>query len=527
MDLQAGDLVRSAQNGLVGVAVKQVDALFQTQIALLGGGLRGVLLQADHVDGLAHADQSTGGVESHVAAADDAHGVAQLDGLVQTLRLQDLQSGVDLLEVGAGQVHQLLAHAGADGDQNGVVVLLQLGGVLDLAVAHNLHAGVLNDLDLSQHVLGGDAVLGHTGGHVAAGNALGLEDGDIVALLIQIVAGSHAAAAGADDGNLLAGAGSHGQILLLPAPSLVMLGGITLQVADGHGAVQLVALTAALTAVVAHITQGVGEGHLLADDAHSLVAVAFLDGADVGGDVDVGGALGLTGDQSLLTLLADELQLVADGTGGAHLGAGGAEAAVGVVEQLVVQGAHVGLQTLLLIIQNAHTAQVAAGAHAAAAQHAAVHVVDEQGVALVHLHALGAGTHTGVVGADVLNEGLQLAVAVLGAGGAVLGVTAQQQLQSQGAQLAQTLALGADDQTVLGLQQAGLGDALLTVHFHHAQTAGAVLGQVGVMAQVGDVNTGVQSAVQNVFAVGHVQLDAVDGNQSHGVPSSLVCCYRV
>ena len=360
---------------------------------------------------------------------------------------------------------------------------------------------------------------------MTAGDGLGFKYGHIVPLFIQVISSGEAAAAGADDGNLFAGTGRDGEIFFLPALSLVMLRGKTLEVADGDRLVEFVALTAALTAVVAHIAQSMGEGHLFTDDTHSLVAVAFLNGTDIGGDVNVGRALGLAGDEGLFPGFADGFQLVPDGAGGTDLCAGSAETAVRVIEQLVVEGAYIGFQTLLLIVQNAYTAEIPAGTDAAAAEHAAVHVVNQQGIALVHLHALGSGTHTGIVGAEILDQSLQFAVAVLGTGGAVFGMATQQQLQRQSTELAQLFALGANHQTVLCFQQAGLGHTLLTVHFYHTQAAGAVFRQVRMMAQMGDVDSGFQRAVQNIFSVLYIELNAIDGNNSHDIPSSLVICF--
>lgn len=105
-----------------------------------------------------------GHVKGHVAAADDVTVCPRINLLMEPLGLENIQSAVDLLEGSTGQIHELLAHAGADGHQHRVVVLFQLRRIGDGAVADQLDAGIHDDLDLVQHVLGGNAVLGHTGG---------------------------------------------------------------------------------------------------------------------------------------------------------------------------------------------------------------------------------------------------------------------------------------------------------------------------------------------------------------------------
>ena len=107
-------------------------------------------------------------------------------------------------------------------------------------------------------------------------------------------------------------------------------------------------------------------------------------------------------------------------------------------------------------------------------------------------------------------------------------MTCQQQLQGQGAQLVDPLALGADDHAVLCLEQAGLNHALLPFHLHDAHPAGPVFRQVRMVAQVGDVDPGFQGAFQHVLVVGHVQRDPVDGDHSHWglLPPSEFCRAR-
>lgn len=123
--------------------------------------------------------------------------------------------------------------------------------------------------------------------------------------------------------------------LLLPALLGVVLHGEALQIPDGDGLVEALALTALLAVVGAHIAQSVGEGDLLPDDGHGLVVLARGDHAQVVGHVDVGGALQRAGDEGLLPghVGAEDALPVLERAGGAHLHAGAAEAAVGLGQE--------------------------------------------------------------------------------------------------------------------------------------------------------------------------------------------------
>ena len=515
-EIHAGDMIL-AGDALEGLGGVDEDALLLALDDLL-------LIGGHHFPGLqtgqmnlfgAQTHGGAGAVEGHAAAAQDHHPLAHAGLLTQAGLAQevDVQQHAGQLAAGDGQAHALV---GADGHEHRVVLLEQLHRVLHPAVGLHHHALVLDDLGLFRHNVPGQAVAGDAVGHHAAHGGQGLLQEYGVALLAQVVGRGEAGGAAAHHAHLLPGVR---QLLALALPVLpgVVLRGVPLDVADGHGLIDLAPLALPLAGVGAHIAQGLGEGDGLPDHGGSRVVIALFHKADVPGNVGVGGAGGPAGDDGVLPLHADHLLLVPDGAGGAHLGTGGAEPAVRVGQQFVVQGSHVGLQILLPVVQNPHAPQVPAGPHAAAAQDAAVHVVDEQGVALLRLHAPVPGSHPGVVGADVLDQGLQLAVAVLRAGGAVLRMTCQQQLQGQGAQLVDPLALGADDHAVLCLEQAGLHHALLPLHLHDAHPAGPVLRQVRVVAQVGNVDPRFQGAFQHILLVGHTQRAPVDGDDRHGV----------
>ena len=242
----------------------------------------------------------------------------------------------------------------------------------------------------------------------------------------------------------------------------------------------------------------------------SLFPAAFLGQTHIAGHIGVGRAGGLAGNQGILFLHRGELHQIPNGTSGADLGAGTAKAAVRVGEQFVVQGAHIGFQLFFVVLQHTHAPQIAAGPHTAAAQHAAVHIVDEQRVFAVLSEALDAGAHAGGGNTHVLNQGLQLAPAVFGAGGAILRMGSQQQLHGQLAQVVDTRAVGGDLHALGCLQLAGGLHALHPLHLNDAQPAGAQVRQVGVVAQMGNIDPVLQGSFQQIHALGHGQLSAVN-----------------
>ncbi len=396
-----------------------------------------------------------------------------------------------------------------DGHQNGVILPQQLRGLCYAGIALDLDAdlievGCLLCDHLARKAVGGDAV-----SHLAAQRGIGLFDGDAVALLGQVKGRGHARGAAADHADLPAG-GAQAFLILLPEFVVRMLGSIALDVADGDRLIHLSAAALPLAGVGADAAQALREGDALVDDGGGFVVTAFLDEPHIARHIGVRRALRRAGDQRVPLFDRVPVEGVADGAGGADLGAGAAEAAVGVLEELVVQRADIGLQLLLVILQHAHLPEILAGAHTAPAEDAAVHVVDEKGVALVHLEALDAAGHARGGHAHVLNEGLQLALAVFGAGGAVLGMRRQQQLHGEIAQLVDPLGFRADDHALRRLELARGLHALLPLHLHNAEAAGAQLRQIGMVAEMGDVNAVLQCGLEDVHALLNAKRAAVD-----------------
>ncbi len=122
-----------------------------------------------------------------------------------------------------------------------------------------------------------------------------------------------------------------------------------------------------------------------------------------------------------------------------------------------------------------------------------------------------------IVDAQLVGQLLQLASAVLVTGSAVPAVGGQQQLHDELAVLAQTLGMGVDHHAVPGLFRAG-GEEAASVVLHHAQTAGAENGQLRLVAQGRNLETGLADDGQNILLVGKFYLFSVDCNSTHDCP---------
>ena len=146
-------------------------------------------------------------VHRRVAAADNDDALA---GMVELAFVESAQEG-DAVgavgRIGAGDV-QLVAGLGADADEHGVEVALDIGEadvLADARVEPHFHAHVEDALhfgidDLARRAVGGQAEGQHTSKFVA-----GFEDDAAMAAAAQLVSGRHAGHAAANDGDALAG----------------------------------------------------------------------------------------------------------------------------------------------------------------------------------------------------------------------------------------------------------------------------------------------------------------------------------
>ena len=115
----------------------------------------------------------------------------------------------------------------------------------------------------------------------------------------------------------------------------------------------------------------------------------------------------------------------------------------------------------------------------------------------------------------VVGELLELAVAAAGTLGTLGVVLAQQQPQVHTPRLPDTGGVGANHHTLIYHVVAGGDEAGLSLHLHHADTAGADLVDALQVAQGGNVDMYGACRLQNGGALRHRDGAAVDGQRYH------------
>ena len=341
-------------------------------------------------------------------------------------------------------------------------------------------------------------------------------------LLGQIEGRGHTCRTTSDHADLLAGGG---QVLLILLPKLVvgMFRCIAFNVADRDRLVHLTSPALPLASVGTDTTQALREGNALMDDSGCLVIAALLDEPHIARHVGMGRAFRRAGNQCVALLGGIPVERIANGTGRTDLGTGTAEAAVGILEKFVVQCADIGFKVFLVVLQHAHLSEIFAGTHAAPAEDTAVHVVDNQRVTLVHLETFNAAGHACGRHTHILDKGLQLTLAVLRAGGTVLGMGSEQQLHGEIAKSADLFGLGADDHTLLRAELTGRMHPFLPFYLYNAEAAGAQLRQIGMVAEMGNIGAVLQRGLQDIHALLDLKRPAVDLNRySHNRVSPIL-----
>lgn len=254
------------------------------------------------------------------------------------------------------------------------------------------------------------------------------------------------------------------------------------------------------------------------DLAHGVLALGqtegFTDGHADGGS-DLGDHAGVLVTQRLPDV--GHVVVNGQGAGGADHAALSAADAVGHSHLAVEGGGHGSVRAAVGKGQNADPLKLRARPDTAAAQDALVGVADDGGRGKVYGLDLPVIFKADIVDAQLVGQLLQLAPAVLVTGGAVPAVGGQQQLHDELAVLAQTLGMGVDHHAVPGFFRAG-GEEAASVVLHHAQTAGAENGQLRLVAQGRDLETGLANDGQNILLVGKFYLFSVDCNSTHDCP---------
>ncbi len=121
--------------------------------------------------------------------------------------LKERQRGIDILQLGAGQVEPGLL-PGSDGEEDGVEAageLVERKVEADAGVEDHFHADGLNEIEFAAENGLGQPVLGNGEAQHAAGFAALFKDGDVVAEHGEIEGGGEAGGACAGDGDFAAG----------------------------------------------------------------------------------------------------------------------------------------------------------------------------------------------------------------------------------------------------------------------------------------------------------------------------------
>ena len=407
--------------------------------------------KAGHINGLCpETERSARTVDGHVAAAEDddmlAHGCGSLFKPAQEVGID-----LDAFEIIARK-RQPGSHVGSDRHEDCIEALFEQSRCI-----FNLRTGLdrnvpgfedVRDLlveDFTRQTVGRNAVP-----ELAAKFFRFIKYSDGMAELCAEISDSQAGRASADDGDLLARCRLV-EGFLLPF-AVIMLSRESLQVADGYRLIEVAVLALCLAVVHADVSKGMRERNLLTDGCIGRSVVALVDEADIAGHVDVRRTSLAAGNHIIFLADFGIGQLVADRSGRTYLSAGLAEAAVCVLQELLMESARIDFKVFpLLIMEHIDAAHVLADADAAAAEDAAVHVVQDQRVGVIGGEALCTHLEASGLRSDILDQHLQFAVAVLGAGGAVFRVPGEQQLESQHAEPLHLIGLRTDHQTVFSL----------------------------------------------------------------------------
>lgn len=309
LDLRQAAIWPGVEGDRLGEVLK-AHAFFEGHLAVFAapGHLGfGAAVEAEDVIG-AQAHGGAQAVEGGVAATDDGDALAD-DGAMAQLGRQELGGGVGAHQevdgfVDAGEVFAGGAeghvYADADGDEDGLEAIVQQlvdGAVFaDDGIAHKFCPGAgqavpdLVDEGLFKLEVG-DAV-----GEQAAGGGAGVEDGDGVAQLQQLLGAAQPGGTGADDGDAVSGAGGGGDLVAVGAA--LVGGGKGFKGAEGDGLAALVAAHAGAFAEAvlgADAPADLGQGVGLAVDFGGIDKVAVFDEPHGVGDVVLGGAGALAG----------------------------------------------------------------------------------------------------------------------------------------------------------------------------------------------------------------------------------------
>ena len=203
-----------------------------------------------------------------------------------------------------------------------------------------------------------------------------------------------------------------------------------------------------------------------------------------------------------------------EGGGGAAVDALAAIDADDLGQRLVQEGGDLHLVRAVHGLEHAHFLHVDAGADAAAAADALVHVADDRVAGVVDCPPASSTWPKRKLSTPYSSAScLQFAVAVADARIAVAAVLAQQQVEDVAAGDAHGFGVGLDLDGRRDRIGAGRLEVPLTLHLDHADAADAGHFEVGVIAEGGDAHPDALGGLEDGGAQRHFGLHAVDGHR--------------
>ena len=189
--------------------------------------------------------------------------------------------------------------------------------------------------------------------------------------------------------------------------------------------------------------------------------------------------------------------------------------AVGFGQTAVVGGSDQRGHALAGKVQGVHGLNVVAHAHAVAAEYALARRAHDAVGAVVHIVVFLRALEAYLPYAHALGQVLQMTVAVLVAYRAVAVVGGEQKLQQRPAVLAQFRRVGLDVHAVARAYRAG-GEITAFFVLDRAQSACAVHGKFGNVAERGQIDARLAYDRQHIGFIGEFDADAVYDHAAHG-----------
>jgi len=214
--------------------------------------------------------------------------------------------------------------------------------------------------------------------------------------------------------------------------------------------------------------------------------------------------------------------LLQEGGGGAHGHALTALDADRVIHVGEVGGAHHGVETTAVLAEVAHALHFGADAHATTTENALFGGADYALARILHGEALALAVEDALADAQAVGLLLQFAVAIALAGLAIPWVVIEQQFDDVTAGLADLGAVGLDFHAFPHFLRTGGEEMVEALDLGHADPAGTLDAEVGVVAETGDVDPELLRRLEDGGSRRNLEWVAVDGEVDHLVDHRVI-----